>query len=649
MSNLDDAIKQLAETRKLIAELATANNSFNEQKKTMDHEIRLHAAAMQELEAKKRDIERKAYDTRVSLSRAKRMMEDSENIVKRAEENDRIRREYQQLNSMFDEEMLKYEWHKLAFPHQIDGAKKLAVAKRGILGDKRGLGKTLTSLAYADLVGAKKILAFIPNDVMGNFEREIRMWAPHRSVHIIGGYSKSHRNLVLDLVKDTEQVMIIVNYEAWRKDFALLDKLVDCQFDTVIADEAHILKEASTVAARGVKHVVFADNCCYLCGSNNFHASTSWPYTQQCQECQSKSERHGDMRSVKNVLPMTGTPILNKPQDFFMLLHLVDDKQFHDQRAYLNAYCEQDYATGKWKFQAGGVERLTTKLSSIYVARDRYQAGIKIPKQTEQIYELELDPVTYPNQYKAYQMLNEKSSLVVSDMLSELEDSAASMPILYMIALITRQRQMMTWPAGIQFLDPKTKQVLFKCDVEESIKVDRCIDRNGEGLIPEFVNDEGERVVLFSQFKQPLIELERRLKAAGIKVIRYDGDTPKNLIQEIQMDFDRNTVGPIPKWDVVLCHYKKGGVGLNLTAATQTIILDEEWNPGKVDQAYGRTDRMGQTEETTVHVLRVKSSVDTWLAKLIEQKAEMISGFEMHADLQQQLMDILRGIKPKDA
>jgi SNF2 family DNA or RNA helicase len=78
------------------------------------------------------------------------------------------------------------------------------------------------------------------------------------------------------------------------------------------------------------------------------------------------------------------------------------------------------------------------------------------------------------------------------------------------------------------------------------------------------------------------------------------------------------------------------------------IILDEEWNPGKEDQAYGRNDRMGQTEETTVHVLRVKNSIDTWMANLIAQKKEMIEGFELHADLQQQLMDILRGIVPEE-
>jgi SNF2 family DNA or RNA helicase len=154
-------------------------------------------------------------------------------------------------------------------------------------------------------------------------------------------------------------------------------------------------------------------------------------------------------------------------------------------------------------------------------------------------------------------------------------------------------------------------------------------------------------VVVFSQFKQPLIELERRIKAAGISVVRYDGSTSRELADQIQVDFDRKYQTPDKpyKWDVVLANYKKGGVGLNLNAATQMIILDEEWNPGKVDQAYGRIDRLGQSEETTVHLLRTKKTVDMWMSSLIQQKADMIAGFETHTDLQQQLTDIIYGIR----
>ena len=92
----------------------------------------------------------------------------------------------------------------------------------------------------------------------------------------------------------------------------------------------------------------------------------------------------------------------------------------------------------------------------------------------------------------------------------------------------------------------------------------------------------------------------------------------------------------------MLCNYKTGGVGLNFTGATQMIILDEEWNAGKSDQAFNRIDRIGQTEETTVHILRLEKTIDEWMAKLIESKRDMVEGFENKADLQAELLKALQ-------
>jgi hypothetical protein len=46
-----------------------------------------------------------------------------------------------------------------------------------------------------------------------------------------------------------------------------------------------------------------------------------------------------DRRSIKNVIPMTGTPILNRPQELFPLLHLILPEIFVTERQYLNMYC----------------------------------------------------------------------------------------------------------------------------------------------------------------------------------------------------------------------------------------------------------------------------------------------------------------------
>ena len=62
------------------------------------------------------------------------------------------------------------------------------------------------------------------------------------------------------------------------------------------------------------------------------------------------------------------------------------------------------------------------------------------------------------------------------------------------------------------------------------------------------------------------------------------------------------------------------------------ILMDEEWNPGKADQAMGRTDRLGQTEVSNVHILRLKGTIDSWMVALNEEKKNLIDGFNAVAE-----------------
>ena len=72
-------------------------------------------------------------------------------------------------------------------------------------------------------------------------------------------------------------------------------------------------------------------------------------------------------------------------------------------------------------------------------------------------------------------------------------------------------------------------------------------------------------------------------------------------------------------------------------------LIDEEWNGGKEDQAVGRFNRIGQTENTTVHIPRIMNTIDTWLANLIAFKRNVVAGFENETQI---LSDsLLEGIR----
>ena len=625
----DKISRELYELKKALEAAIAAITPVKSEINEIDEEVASHRRAIEELARKKSAINIKIFDANKAIRQVESKVTDAERRLKRQRDIEALADEQARLESVFDDKIQGAYWREFAMDHQIKGARTLASSKRAILGDKRGLGKTLTSLIYADLVGAQKIICIVPKDVLRNFEREIKHWTPYRTVVPFGGYPKDQRDFVIESIKQLDKFIITLNYEAWRKDPEMLPALASLQADTIICDEAHVMKNTDTAAFKGVKSLVYAENKCPQCGSNKF-GPVNGPYAKGCQACQYMPEHFNEFCSIQNVLPMTGTPILNKPQDLFALLHLVDRVNFAREYDFLSDYCEKDYYTDRWVFRSGGLDLLTRRLGNRYVARDRNSAGVVIPPQEIQIHDIDMDPVKYSKQAAIMKQINENAAILMS------EDEAVN--ILFIIALITRKRQVATWPDGMEFKD-ENGDVYFTVDCNESIKLDEAYN-----LITE-LTDENERVVLFSQFKPPLKELERRLNLAGIKVVRYDGDTPKHIADKVAIDFDVKTCranGREPKWQVVLANYKKGGVGLNFNDATQMIILDEEWNPGKVDQAYGRIDRIGQTRETTVHVLRLNNSIDTWMAGLIEEKANMIDGFESTMELQARLFDAIR-------
>jgi len=442
--------------------------------------------------------------------------------------------------------------------------------------------------------------------MIGNVAREVKRWAPHRSVVMLGGTTKAQRRFLIETMLDHNEYVVIINYEAWRKDKTLIDDLIGITFDTVIVDEAHNVKDRKTSAYRGIKRIITETN---------------------------------NQMGVPFVLPMTGTPLLNRPQELFSLLTLVDGKHFHSENYFLYDYCKQDY-NGKWTFKAGGLESLAKRINNIFLRRTKEQAGIKLPPKTIINHELEIDHEKYPEQSRAREEMRKWGSVFLASDQSKAVTAQAA------IAMYTRLRQIETWPAGIELKDPLTKEIVLKLDVEESQKIDELISwENGEvnewgGLLPEVIFD--ERAVVFSMFKAPLREIAARCEKAGIKAVVLDGDTPKDLREEIIKDFDNHYTPDRKnaKWDVVLANYRVGGVGANFTAATQLFVLDSEWSPGKRDQALDRVHRIGQDKPVTIHNLIMGNTIDAWMEGIMEQKQAMVDGFEEVAAAD--LTDLLR-------
>lgn len=144
-----------------------------------------------------------------------------------------------------------------------------------------------------------------------------------------------------------------------------------------------------------------------------------------------------------------------------------------------------------------------------------------------------------------------------------------------------------------------------------SAKLDRLME-----LLTE-LREEGRRVLVFSQFAELLKRVAPRLDAAGFGYCHLDGSTPA---KERRTLVDRFQAAEV---DVFLLSLKAGGIGLNLTAASEVILLDPWWNPAVEDQAADRAHRIGQTEAVTIYRLVTRETVEEAILAMHETKRDL--------------------------
>lgn len=481
-----------------------------------------------------------------------------------------------------------YTKEGFAFEWQVNGA--LLLPERSLLGDKRGMGKTLSALIWRRVHDIKKLLICVRKEVADDFVKEIGIREPGLFVYHLLGATSDQRNIAAMLLEGQTEFVVITNIESWRKNIdKTTEELLKIDYDGMILDEAHHIKNASSATAKG------------------FFAL---------------AER------VPKVLEMTGTPIKNYPIEMYSLLHALYPDLFPKESKFKVDYCTLS-SQNKWVFTDAGLKSLVAKIKPFYLARSPEDVGRKLPPP--HVIKYKLDFESHPKQKEAYKNMTERSLAVLG--------SNKIIPIVSQLAIMTRQAQVVSWPAGIVFnvKNYETGDVLetVRFDVAESVKLDWA-----EELIQELTS-EGERIVLFSRFKPAISELRRRLQYLNIPVAVITGDEKGNN-REIFNDFDLKTAPENPKYKVLLATYQTVGESANLNGAGHVVLYDRFWNPGNEDQAIGRIDRINSIKQATVHIPEVQDSIDIFMADLIENKREIVSSFRSESELQMKLTEHLK-------
>jgi superfamily II DNA or RNA helicase len=110
-----------------------------------------------------------------------------------------------------------------------------------------GAGKSLTAIATARLLKARRIAVVCPLVAVGVWKREIRKWWPQ-----CGAYDPGWINVNHDALPDGVSIAVIVNYDRLAAQKHTLTQLCDWAPDLLIVDEGQYVKSPSANRTRAV-------------------------------------------------------------------------------------------------------------------------------------------------------------------------------------------------------------------------------------------------------------------------------------------------------------------------------------------------------------------------------------------------------------
>lgn len=426
-----------------------------------------------------------------------------------------------------------------AFNHQKDGIKFLIKNKKCILADDMGLGKTYQSIVAALESGSERVLIICPSSLKINWMREVQNFCDDVSI-IQGTHWNPTRFTIMnyDILKNFHTIEEKnKEYEDWE----LRREIADFNPDLLILDEAHYIKNHKSKRGAILKDL-----------SKNFNCDRVWL--------------------------LTGTPIANRPMDYYNLLSIIDSPVANNWVHYAKTYCEgmRFKKGGKYVWVTKGASNLgelSTKTKRTILRRKKEDV-LDLPEKLITPVYLELQNVDgYKSVWENYmtkRKLEGKKGNPAKDIVE--------------MTLLRSFIAMETVPYSIE----KT---------EEALELNK-------------------KVIIFCNFND---EMDYFLRHFGNKAVSVRGGMTD---KQKQMSVDRFQEDD--SCMVFVGQIKAAGVGLTLTKAEIVIMNSLDWVPGNHEQAEDRAYRIGQKETVNIYYMLIDDTIDTLVWYILNEKKKVI-------------------------
>jgi len=410
---------------------------------------------------------------------------------------------------------------------QNEGVSFLTQAGNRLLADEPGLGKTVQAIEFLKTIEGRALIV-CPATIKHNWLCELVNWGV------------DEKNIaVIPSKPNPGAKFVIINYDLLEKHYAKLDS---ARFRVLIFDEAHYLKNAKSKRTNIARKLMMPVG-------------------------------------VKTVF-LTGTPVLNRPQEFLSLMQLLEPKRYSPPewwRRYLH-YCDaKKVKMGRlpefWDFSgAKDLDKLREEWRDYILRRQKKDVLAELPDKILQVIEFDDDG---------------------NDTKSERQEFDATVKRLGFKKAVEE----------VHFSTLRQRVALHKCD-------------NAVKHIADILQEE-DKVVVFAHHRAVIDALYTKL-SRDYQVAKITGDTPViSRMEQVNLFQEGNA-------RVFLGNIQAAGVGITLTAAKTCVFVESSFVPAEITQACDRLHRIGQKDVVRCQFLVTKNSVDALILKVIVKKNEII-------------------------
>jgi SNF2 family DNA or RNA helicase len=496
------------------------------------------------------------------------------------------------------------------FPHQRAGVKFLAAARRALLADEPGLGKTAQTIRALKELNDRgeqvfPTLVVCPNTLKKNWFREFAMWWPGVKVQVITGSATQRRKQFNEENVD----VYVINWESLRSHSKLagygsvaLARCVDCG-----GHDEKVSENRCEVHVRELNEIDFKSVI-----ADEIHRSKD-PKSKQTRALWAATGA-ADVRFA-----LTGTPIANNVLDLWPILHWLSPEEWPSKTRWIDRMIDTMLNAFGGMMVIGVKPHMSDEFYAAINPRMRRMLKARVLPWLPPVMKERRDVEMSTKQKKAYEQMRDV-------MIAQLEDSdaiAAPSPLTQTIRLL----QFASAYATVD-VDEFTGEIAVRL-ADPSCKVDALIDDIESG-------DFGEDSVAVCAVSRQLIELlSARMTKAGIRHGLITGAQTEDERQQSIDDFQSGKT----KW--VLFTAQAGGVGVTLTAARRLIMLQRPWSLVDYKQALDRVHRIGSEihDSITITDYVTQDTIEERVIQVLDSKAD---NFEQIVRDKDQLIKMLQ-------